>query len=77
MTTDKTIVYQADAYNITPSDLAREFARRYFGEVREVEGELDGEGRFSLVDGNAVYKVEFLPGQHLVSRDLFVIIREG
>ena len=50
------VVYQTETYNYTPKKIADEFARSYFGDVRQV-GKWDGM-KFKLIDGNATYQVK-------------------
>lgn len=69
-------VFRVDAYNRSPADVAREFARTYWDEPREfIWTKTTEPHEFRMVDGLATYQVLFVPGVHLVSRPVYKIIR--
>jgi hypothetical protein len=73
-----TIVYQCNAQDHTARQTADGFARSWFDKPREIETfeEVTPElMRFTLVNGCAVYHVEYIPGVRLVSVPIWEVSR--
>ena len=76
-----TEMFRTDAYNRTPKDVVDEFARTYWSEPRQainlrlVDDYNYDSSIFEIVDGEATYKIEYIPGIHLISVAAYSISR--